>query len=747
MTIRSLAVVAVLAAVAQAQQDPQALEAALTARAVQLLHEQADALAAQKQWLAALQLRFELLAEYDDEDARARDLCGFVKVGNAWRRDHEKLVLETNAKGDKRALKKLEQQWQKAEAELATLHEQLAKAWSASGNPSKAARHLARLLRFRPGDQQLAGQLQLSDFGGFRGSERDLGMLRRSRLITAAVQYLRQREVPVELLAGQQLPLLQRAKLKHQGVRSRHFTVWGSLPEPLLRAAAQYAERSLLLTRALFAVQDGAPFAPQLLRDIVLVPDQDSYAAVVGACADQFDAARRKFLEQDVDFFYPEDGGRSLRCYKIERGEPIVLDLAVRGVVQDALGVTTDGVWEGVGHAFCGFFFDQTLTFMVEQKTAHTVTGWHDKPLLPDMKVWREIAAETAWSKADTPSAQLALLQAARFTNQERVKAWSMVDYLIRRQPDLVLALDRSRTDRARTQPEVEAEFQRLTQLSLPDLDAEWCDFWAKDKPLRDAIDAEPLGKKDDLAAAQALGTAIDDARTAADVGPVGWYVAGGDAVVQAMQYLADCQRAEADGKRNPKQPVELPPWPQALAGKALAHAGKDAAAAVAAWFAIPSSRDLLLHPGRVLIGCSRGKSGFALDLGDPVRPIEKGAPLQYPAAGQQLLPRSARAGDLGLGVAAALHRQPGDLVGYPLTLHFFRALSPIEQAAVQCRVLDGVHRLDGTVLPLADGCFAFVAAEPLPSATDLEVTWTLPPRVLAKDEQFPAATFTTASN
>ena len=754
MPIQRLLVLAALstaAVFAQQPTDPQALEAALHARAVAVYNAAADAVDEQKQWARALELRRELLAEYDPDDAHAREKCGFVKVGANWQRDADKLVMETNGSGDKRALQKMEKQWQKDLQELIQLHEQLAKAWGAAGNKTKAARHLQRLLHFRPGDAALIGALQLHDFEDFLGSERDLLLLRRSRLCRFAVDYLKQLDVPVQRLDGEQLPLLQRAKVTHIGVQSQHFTVWGSLPEAQLLQAAQYAERSLLLARALFAVCDGARFQPAQVRDIVYVPDQASYSAVLHACQDQFDAERLQFLEGQVDLFYPQDGERTLRCYKAVHGLPEVLDLAVRGVVQDALGVSTDGMWEGTGHAFCGLFFDQTLAFMVEQQAAHTVTQWHKKPLRPDMKVWREIAAETAWGRGDTPTAQLVLLQAARFTNEERVKAWSMVDWFLRWRPELVMELDRCKTDRIRTQPEVEAEFARRTGLVLADLDGEWRDFWTKDKALREAIEAPPQGSKSGLAAAAVLGKAVDDARVAAQLGPIGWYVADTAVTKAGMQWLAERARA--------KTPPQLPPE---LQRAGLLHAGKDAGAAVAAWLADPSARDALLQPGRVLLGFASSKAGVVVELGEPCTPVQKGLPLAYPGEGQREVPLAVRAGDLGALAAAALQAQgtkADDRVGYPLTLHFFRPLPANQLPQVACRVLDGVHPLDGVVIPLqgdgaldgsldgaAAGCFTFVPLEPLPPGVELEVRWTLPFGALPRDGRFPSVTFRTAA-
>jgi hypothetical protein len=41
-----------------------------------------------------------------------------------------------------------------------------------------------------------------------------------------------------------------------------------------------------------------------------------------------------------------------------------------------------------------------------------------------------------------------------------------------------------------------------------------------------------------------------------------------------------------------------------------------------------------------------------------------------------------------------------------------------------------------------ADGLLAFVPVQPLASGTQVDVTWTLPPGVLGKNEKFPVVAF-----
>lgn len=738
--------------------DAAAAERELVARAIAAYHDYADAQEAARMYGRALEIRRELLLDYDEDDARARGKLGFVKVGQLWRRDPNALVLDKDG-GDPKALRKVEQDWERTIRELTRRHQAVAELFEAEGNAVRAAHHWRRVLRFRPGDPKVVGKLRLRPFEGFYGTEQELLMLRRARAIRDGVAFLTAWEPPAELLLQATHPILTRATVGHIGVRTRHFRVWGSIPESQLLAAARWAERSLLLCRTVFAGVDGQAFAPRRVLEIAFVPDQESYRRVLRACADQFPPDRLRFLEEQVQLTFLKTADGDMRLYMVA-SEAEALDQAVRGAVQDALGLQTHGLWEGIGHAFCGFCFGKTLTFLVEQNTGHTVTSWQSRPLVPDLAVWQQIASESAWTRSDTPTSRLALLHASRFTNEERVKAWAMVDWLLRWRPELVLELERSRTDATRTGPEVEAEFLRRTGLALPELDARWREHWARGTALRDAMAAEPAGKAAEVADARALADAVNAARAAADVGPVGFYVGRSEASAAVHRYFEALARAEAERRRaRPGVQVRDPEPPAVLGGTVLGLAEREPGPAVRAWLAMPGARDALLHPGRLLLGCSVGRHGSALDLAEPETPLPQGRPVTWPADGQTEVPAAVSAGALGSGAARVLLR--ADIpstrqVGFPLSLHFFRELTPLELQQVTCtvtaagRVLDGVPfcvQGSGDRTQAAPGCCVFVPAEPLPAGASVTVQWQIPPRLLPKGQAVAPITFTVAGS
>src|SRR5690606_29809519 len=106
------------------------------------------------------------------------------------------------------------------------------------------------------------------------------------------------------------------------------------------------------------------------------------------------------------DMCFLEHGGEPLRVHKGALGLAVCRDQAVRGVMQDAAGIKTDGLWEGLGHAACGFLFGQTLCFMEEQLTEVTAASHSTRRLAPDLETWMKIATESAWSKSDTRTSE-----------------------------------------------------------------------------------------------------------------------------------------------------------------------------------------------------------------------------------------------------------------------------------------------------------------------------------------------------
>ncbi|MCA8974099.1 MAG: hypothetical protein KDC98_05220 [Planctomycetes bacterium] len=739
-----------------AAQDPTAArkrESKLTAEAITTLHQIADALEAQRQHGAALALRKEILLEYSEEDAKARDKVGFTKVGDLWQPDPGKLVIEKDLSGDKKELKKIEKLIDKFRKDQISEHRAVAELWTKALDTARASHHWRRVLALDPDAKDAVTALSLARFQGFRGSDEELHMLRRAWAIRGAVEWLNRHEFPVEPIEGGTHPLLEKAGIPHQGYRSQNFEIWGTLPGDQLPKVAQNCERAVLMCRTIFGTSEGHVFAPGPRRGLVLVGDEASYHKVLDQCADQFDAARLEFLKNTVDLAFLTVGEQQVRFIKTNGSYDEAFDQSVRAVVQDITGCFTEGLWEGLGHAGCGALFGKTITFLLEQQTARTVASWAKELLVPDIKVWMEIAAKSAWSKSDTKTSELVLISAARFTTEQRVKAWAICDYLFHWRPELIWQLDQSQTEDIRTPPEVEAEFERRTGIALPRIDADWRAFWSRQEALRTAMAADPLGDEKDRyrearQQARELVDAVNELRAAAQRGPVGFYYAEDVDTQAALAYAIKLDKAERDQLKKPKQKIPLPPVPEAIGRSVLFSRAESPAAAVLGWWADPAWRDTMLHPGRGLLGANRNSQCCVLDLTEPVQAPTSGLPQTWPSQGEVGVPGSARVADLGPRAQAALlaaGKKPDDLVAMPWTLHFLREITAADLAAVEARVYYDGYRTDCVLVSYQDGepddaaagCFACICLEAPVSGAAVEVEWTIPANMLAEDERF----------
>lgn len=702
--------------------------------AVAELHRIADALQAEKQHLRALELRREIWMDYDGDDERARRRTGFVKVGSLWRRDPDALLLDRNLKGKASRIRRIDRDWQKVARQLVTEHRALAEAWTRLGEPQRAAKHWRRVLRFRPGDRAATEALAIREFEGFAGTAHELRMLRRGRAIHLACDWLRRTQFPVQELTGRRLPLLEAAGLPHQGVQSEFFKVWGTLPVESLTTIAMDCERALLLVQTLLGVSTGEVFHPKRIRNLVFVGGQGEYAAVIDVCKSQFTPDRLAFLRDVVDMCFLQHGGESLRVHKSDLGMDVCRDIAVRGVVQDALGVDTEGLWEGVGHMACGFLFGRSLTFLQEQLHERTSAGHTPTRLAPDLEVWMQIAQESAWAKSDTRTSELVLLKAAKFTSEQRVKAWAICHYLAHWRPELILELDACAIEGVRTPPDVEAEFLRRVGYALPKIDQDWRTFWSRGAELRAAMVRDPLPNQKSkqrkaIERSRALVDALNAARAAARVGPVGYYLDASPDFFAVRRYEKELARARKEQAKRDRlakkgrkvEPVEFPALPPAVGVTVLWSPLDTPAEAVRSWFADPRQRDRLLAPGRDLVAVPSDAGGFLLGIAMPAASTVRGDPLAWPRDGQT------------------------DVPALPPSLHFAREMKPAELQQVGCQVFAGNLPVDGELVHHPDlGCVAFVPQKPLPGGQRIEVRWLVPQALLGDDRRFGTVTYTT---
>jgi uncharacterized protein YkwD len=681
-----------------------------------------------------------VLAEYEADDAVAREALGFTKVGSVWQARPDFIYPETDTPNAV-AASMLQKKWEALARELGDGHRELAQQLEAAGNQARAQYHFDRALRLVPGDGKSAGALGRKNFEGLVGTEAEINLVKRSRTMDRAVARVIEMPVKTEPASGEPPAAIKAGNVAVTGVKSEHFTVWGDLETGVLQQLAAYAERGLMFCDEAFAGYQGWPPKPLPGGHFVYYQKHETWVSVVKANQGRIGASEVEFLVNNAKANQIGAGQDRVRFCGAEAFDGM-RDFAVRQVVQEYSGFGTDGMREGIGHAVVGMFFGRNLWFLVgQQKQEGTVTGRNDnKLLMPDEEVWQELAVELAWQRTGTPPAQLPLLKAASFPNDGRILAWSFCDYLLRLDPTLLRALDAT-SAKARNEGDVKAAFQQATGRSLQELEDGWRHYWTDESPLRRAITqkATPLeaASKD----APRWLEEFNKLRALVKAPELGWSASLSTACRQHVEYLKTNK-----GERGPEhEHVQEPGKPgytnsgRTFAPQALVSTrNPDAKKAMADWLHLPGYRDAIVNRA---IDCVGLYVDGAIAVFDGDRGL--GAKLQsqtvhFPMANlvgnkfKDPLPASVDVAELGPDVEALL-KQNGrgrqKSIGYPVSLHGYAG----DLKDVTCQMTMGGQEVPGILVNTtagrcrcssARGMWVYWPWEPLKRGNEVKVVW-----------------------
>jgi hypothetical protein len=683
----------------------------------------------------------EVLSEYDANDEVARKALGFRQVGATWSLDPSFEYPEQD-KPDAAVAYQLSKKWQALCEELGKTHRDYADKLKA-GSEGRSRYHRERALRFLPNDAKIAAAQGLKSFEGFFGTDVDIAVLRRSRLMAREIQTQLNKTYAVQPLpAGTQHALLSKGGVNYKGFKSDHFTIWGDWEDEVLTDAARNAERSLAFCRVAFAGYDGFPGVKTKENHFGFFKEKATWARIVTANRGGASNADLEFILQNTSATGLGSGATFIRVAGVEQ-EPNVNDLSVRWVVQHYTGFQADALQEGIGHAIVGMFFGRNLIYLVAQeKQKGTVAGGRkEKALLPDMTSWAEAAAETAWSKTAVPAADLPLIKASKFTEEARIKSWSFCDYLLRRDPLLLLHLEKAVGSGARNPPQVREKFRTLSQgVDLDYLDDCWRRFWTEDTPLLRAVKSKvtPL-ESVSKAAPEWLGE-FNKLRTGLPLTDrlleVGWSESYSAECKAHVEYLKSNASERGPGNEHTQKPnlKAATNAGRAFAQMAIVSTGQaDAKKAVANWLDLPGYRDAVLDRGLETVGLYADGGLMVMDV---TRGVVRGTPvtMHYPFVSQQGIPNEVEVKALGPDVEGLLRNKKLAVktLGYPITLHFFRGV-PRDTNAIECKLMQGkddvpgiLHRaFDGTNrCSSAPGLFVFYPLLPLKRGVEYHVTW-----------------------
>lgn len=734
-----------LSTIAPAQGD----EAPFLVKAADALDEQASRCEKSGFHHQARELWREVIAHYAPDHEHARAGLGFVRVGTSWAPD-PKFERKDADEADAATARVLARQFEATSKTLAAGHRELGTALQAAGNAERARWHFERTLRFAPADATASAATGRKSVEGLFGSDVELELLKRSRALDRTIQRLLAQDYAVTPMTGQH-PLLQKANLAHVGVESERFVVWGNWDQAVLEDCCKSGERAFAFCTEFFAGVPGYQWHKKGKLTFLLLKSKDEWRELVRANANRLMGNDLEFVLANTSATGLSDGGQTLLTGGLEQ-DVSARDYVVRQVAWEWGGLGCDAVKEGFGHAIVGWFFGRNLIFSVGQQKGDGRTSTKadaQKFNMPDLAIWAELAADLAWDKTDTPAAKLPTISAADFTSVDRIKAWSFCEYLLRRDPKLVRALDASRST---SLDEVAKRFaEKSGGITLADLELEWRRFWTEDSAILRAIRNKQTPLEAVSKRAPEFLDAFNRLRKQYDGKDVGW----------SSEYSADCRQhglyLEANkGERGPgkEHTQDAGKKHGSLAGRSFAEKALIASDAgdprdtLESWMAWPGYRDAVLNPALVIVGLwTEGKllvMDVARGLDASVNQakwypggVTPGSPLPSDAGPALVVPNEVAIQELGPEVELLLAgrgKKGQKTIGWPITMHFFKTGSLPIKESIRCTVkLDGkkdvpgvVHVADRGVVrrSAAPGLVVFYPLAPLERGSRYTVTW-----------------------
>ncbi len=707
----------------------------------------------------------EVLKEYDTNHASTRAALGFKNVGTAWQED-ENFDFPHADNPNGRSLDKVEKRWNATRKTVGLAHKKMAETLRAAGRSDRAKWHFARALRFLPEDAGLQAASGMKSFYGMTGSELEHQLFDRSKKMKEIVAVeLKKSYAVTDMASTDQLVYLIRAGIPHQGYKTKNYKVWSNMSAGFIRELAQNLERSHSFCSQVFSGHDGFHPVGMRIQNVVFLSSEAQYKKTLRANNDQFKPDLLEFLVKHTAMCTIGQGAS--RAYLA--GDPtdaVLRDLSIRWPVDAWGAMQCDALNEGLGHAVVAWFLGHITVYSMDmEKQSFTVTN--RKPgevLVPDVDSWAQMAIESAFRDRGAPLAKLPLVSAADFPTETRVRAWSFCDYLLRRDPRLLLELDNTR--KLKTIPRVRGAFQKSTGVRIAMLEKEWRDFWTGATEVLLALRGHesPYGasSKDApkwLSAFNKIRKQHQPRASGRAKTEVVWNAAWSVNCKQHGEYLTKNRKERGPGPEQTQRDSldGASKKGEFFAQMALVSAKGSPLRVMKKWIHFPGYRDAILNPHLMQVGIYAEKGIAVIDVVRGVVPPLRSAGaggggrgggvtrglIMYPPQGATSVPGGLDVKLFGPELEAMLKdHNPGAKIGYPISLHSWNGTTGTE-----CEVKVGETVIAGVVhrgsqgwnrRTSAPGMAVFYPLKPFRKGAKVKVTWTL------SDGQKAAWTFST---
>lgn len=620
-------------------------------------------------WLQTIKL-------YDEQNAEAWTALGYVKIGTSWNPD-PKRPYPTQDTGSGAEGQPLKSSYEALKKDLANQHRSQAEKYAKAGRADRANHHWRSVLRWVDNDDQAKKALETVEVG-VSGTDLEKTLYDRSKAVERAVEEQSKTDYDVKKVDGVECPPVDRAQISYVTVQSQHFTLHGDAAEEAnLLEALRWAERTLRVCEVAFPWK----------FEVQQWPNQWAFFAAKETYQQILKANQVPDLEWKLEHTSTSGIGNTVVAHT--SGRQTLFDACVRNVARPYSGFQSDGYSEGIGHTFVGMIFNANRLFSVDlKKQQGTSASEEDREYQsPDFDVWKNLSLEMAWKiTGGVHAKELPFCDAAAFTNEQRIKAWSFCDYVMRRDPELLRTMDQiaqeMNTRRAKQPAEFEQKFtEQHAGITIDQLDKEWEAFWTGASPVLRAIqnNTPPL-------AAISKGVdkwleAFNAARKDYDAAPVTW----------SANFSARCKDHVEYLKKNKDQrgPAAVHTESVELGGSyvgslfaemALVEIGANIGnqkQMFKKWMYLPGYRDALVNNTILTVGAFLDDGILVFNvtsgIGTPKK-ANQGIRCYPPGNDSQLIfDGEVAVADLGPEIEALLKkhgREGKKTIGFPLTLH-----------------------------------------------------------------------------
>lgn len=679
---------------------------------------------------------------YDPDNAEAWTATGHVKIGSSWNVDPKKpYPIKDTGKGSDG--KPLESKYRALQKSLASQHRGMAKKYEKAGRKDRAMHHWQMVLRWVKNDSEASAALEHKEIGGLSGTDLEKTLYDRSKMIEKAIEDESQVDYETETVTGVECKAFDTAQVPYITVKSEHFTVFGAPDqEENLHKSLKWAERALRVCQKAFPWQYS-----------------DSRWPLTWGCApnkETFQQILKANQVPDLEWRLENTASAVISGCKVTttNGIQLMYDSCVRNVAQGYSGFGSTGYSEGIGHTFVGMMFNNNRLFAVDRKKQEgTSASEEDREFTsPDFDVWKNLSLEMAWkSTGGVPANKIPFCDASNFTNEERIKAWSFTDYMMRRDPEMLRSMDKIAQDmkkrRAKQPAEFESKFNEAHgDVTIPQLDKEWEDFWTEASPVLKAI-------RNNTPPVSAISKGVDkwlkafnDERKKFNRAPVTWSANFSTRCKDHAEYLKN-NKSERGPAAEHRQKVDLGGSyaTNLFAHMAVVQTGAkvgNAKKIFQQWINLPGYRDLFINHTILSIGMYVEGDILVINATSGI-----GAPASKSAGFDCYPPRNdtglifdrevpvALLGPEAEKILADNGRAGQKTIGFPLTMHFGNNGGVHLRGNLKCTIhgkggtaIEGVLVYDdGEVRTTsAPGMVTFWPLDPLPKgATTFTWNWT----------------------